>query len=68
MHVTLAQADGFLDLEVRDDGIGFDPANSAKEGHLGLRLVQETVADVGGRLTLTSSPGNGAHVECSLPL
>ncbi|MEI6362766.1 MAG: sensor histidine kinase [Actinomycetes bacterium] len=68
VHVTLAQADGFLNLEVRDDGVGFDPANSAKEGHLGLRLVQETVADVGGRLTLTSSPGNGAHVECSLPL
>jgi signal transduction histidine kinase len=68
VKVILGQADGFLNLEVIDDGVGFDPDNATKEGHLGLRLVQETVADVGGRLTITSSPGNGARVEGALPL
>jgi signal transduction histidine kinase len=66
--VKLHQADGFLHLEVADDGVGFDPDHATKEGHLGLRLVQETVADVGGTLTLTSAPGRGTKVDGALPL
>jgi signal transduction histidine kinase len=68
VDVVLRQAEGFLHLEVRDDGVGFDPDNATKEGHLGLRLVQETVADVGGRLDIRSSPGNGTVVDGALPL
>jgi signal transduction histidine kinase len=68
LFVSLGQAGGFIHLEVRDDGVGFDPNNATKEGHLGLRLVQETVVDAGGQLRIDSAPGQGTRVDGSLPL
>jgi len=57
-----------LHLAVRDDGVGFDPESTVEAGHYGLRLVQETVADAGGRLTVDSAPGHGTSVQGYLPL
>ncbi len=68
VHVEVGQADGFLHLVVRDDGVGFDPESTVEAGHYGLRLVQETVADAGGRLTVDSAPGHGTSVQGYLPL
>jgi signal transduction histidine kinase len=69
-HVTvrLSQSGGDIRFEVHDDGIGFRGAAEPPEGHLGLRLIQETVADSGGRLDVASSPGEGTHVIGTLPL
>lgn len=59
-------------VEVSDDGRGMDPslagapgegASAAHEGHLGLRLLQDTVRDVGGEMTLESEPGVGTTVS-----
>jgi signal transduction histidine kinase len=66
--VRLSQASGFMRFEVHDDGVGFDADNAEREGHLGLRLVQETIADSGGRLNITSQPGAGSHIVGTLPL
>jgi signal transduction histidine kinase len=40
-------------LEIRDDGIGFDPAGPFP-GHLGLRSMRERVERLGGELRLES--------------
>ncbi|HEX8861766.1 MAG TPA: MASE1 domain-containing protein [Actinomycetes bacterium] len=45
-------------MELSDDGCGFDPAAVGGE-HFGLRSMQGRVADLGGRLEVTSSPGHG---------
>jgi signal transduction histidine kinase len=42
-------------LEVRDDGIGFDP-DADYAGHLGLRSMRERAAKAGGVLEVTSRP------------
>jgi signal transduction histidine kinase len=62
-----AVADGVV-LEVADDGRGFDtnPA-SAPPGGVGLRLMRERVAELGGELTVDSRPGNGTTVRALLP-
>ena len=44
-------------LEVRDDGIGFDPA-AVKHG-LGLRSIRDRLAAVGGELAIVASLGTG---------
>lgn len=69
-HVTvrLTEQDGMLQFEVHDDGVGYDATQAVAEGHLGLRLVQETVADSGGHLEVSSAPGQGTHVLGTLPL
>ncbi len=48
-------------VEVRDDGVGFDPATLARpaEGHIGVPLLAEAVTHVGGRLSVRSAGGAG---------
>lgn len=69
-HVVIGmrQVRQTLYLEMLDDGLGFDQAQGEPEGHFGLRLVRETVADAGGRLTVESRPGQGTTVRAELPV
>lgn len=67
VSVRLAQEANTVVLTVADDGRGFD-ADMQREGHLGLRLVEDLVRSVGGQLAITSSPGATAvtvEVEAS---
>ncbi|NTW10763.1 MAG: hypothetical protein HGA26_05325, partial [Chlorobiaceae bacterium] len=61
-HVTLAmhQVAGMLSLKIQDDGVGFDPT-SESHGN-GLKNLRRRAEMLGGELTLTSEPGNGAIV------
>jgi signal transduction histidine kinase len=54
-------------LEVRDNGVGFDPAGFFP-GHLGLRSMQERVSHLGGSLQIESAPGQGTHMLAQVPL
>ena len=56
VNVRLAREGSTVVLAVVDDGRGFDP-QVRREGHLGLRLVEDLVESVGGRLTISSEPG-----------
>ena len=50
-------------LILEDDGIGFDPADSAADRHgFGLVGMQERAALVGASLEIESTPGNGATI------
>jgi signal transduction histidine kinase len=53
-------------LQVRDDGIGFDPRNATDAGGVGLRSFEERAAKVGGRVTVESSPGQGTTVTVEI--
>ena len=57
-------------VEVADDGVGFPSSGTDRrsEGHLGLRLVLDRVADLGGRVDLGRRPGGGAVVTAVLPV
>ena len=54
-------------LEVRDDGVGFDPLGSFP-GHLGLHSMQERASNLGGRLQIESTPGQGTRLLTQVPL
>ena len=53
-------------LSVSDDGAGFDPARAAERHGMGLDLIRERVADLGGELQLESAPGEGTTVRITL--
>jgi PAS domain S-box-containing protein len=59
------EAKGIL-LEVRDDGIGFDPSGSFP-GHLGLESMRERAERLGGTLKVESRPGNGTRIRVRVP-
>ena len=55
---------------VRDDGIGFDAAKIQSPGGHGLGLIgiKERLAALGGSLTVSSLPGQGAKLAFVIPL
>jgi signal transduction histidine kinase len=55
-----------LRLQVRDDGVGFDP-RAAFPGHLGHTSMRERLGALGGHLQLSSSPGAGTTVAIDVP-
>jgi signal transduction histidine kinase len=67
VSITLASRDGSIDLDVRDDGRGFD-ATAAFPGHLGLRTMRERAVRLGGTLAIDSAPGSGTHLHLQVPV
>lgn len=73
-HVTLnlCQFDGQIRVEIRDDGVGFEPSaiNDPSDGSRGLGLMgmRERVDQFGGELRVHSSPGQGTQITIDLPL
>lgn len=51
---------------VSDDGRGFDPANAATQGHVGLQVMHAAVRAGGGGLEIDAAPGEGTQVRVTL--
>ncbi|MDR6792743.1 signal transduction histidine kinase [Pseudarthrobacter oxydans] len=69
--VTLGFLPEGVTLDVYDDGTGFDPAAAAPPsdaGGYGLRAMRQRVEQLGGTLSVESSPGEGTIVAAQLPL
>ena len=54
-------------LEITDDGVGFDQAQPAHRGGLGILGLKERAAEIGADLTITSQPGAGTCVRVEVP-
>lgn len=67
--VRVEHSNGELLVQVQDDGTGFDPSGPAPEGHLGLRVLRDSVTDVGGVLELRSREDRGGtRLQARLPV
>lgn len=61
--VSVTRNNGWLELQVADDGDGFEAGSApAGEGHMGIGLMRRRAEDAGGTLELDSSPGRGTSV------
>ena len=73
IRLTFACGARRMRLAVSDDGRGFDvdPTFRAHAGHWGLLGMRERATQIGGRLSVRSSPGHGTRIElvapCSAP-
>jgi signal transduction histidine kinase len=66
VRVSLIEADGWLQLSIRDDGQGFNP-EAVGAGHHGLLGMRYRIESLGGTLQLLSAPGRGTLVLARLP-
>jgi signal transduction histidine kinase len=72
-HATRANVDarrsnGSVEIEIADDGRGFDPqALPADRPGMGLSGIAERARILGGRHTIQSSPGRGTRIVVWLP-
>lgn len=56
-----------LEIEISDDGIGFDPTTVPSTGHYGLIGLHERARLIGGQFTVKSSPAMGTILRLSVP-
>jgi signal transduction histidine kinase len=57
-----------VELRVRDHGRGFDPAVAPAASSFGLTSMRERAQQIGGRVTISSHPGQGTEVILQAPL
>jgi signal transduction histidine kinase len=67
--VRVWRSDGWLHVEVEDEGIGFDLEEAiSREEKLGLSGMHERALLLGGDLTVITAPGEGCRVMARLPI
>jgi signal transduction histidine kinase len=64
--VRFVNQPGQLVVEIEDDGKGFEPARVAQES-MGLRIMRERAAGIGGRIELHSQANQGTYLRFLLP-
>lgn len=64
--IRLGRRDGQVVLEVEDDGAGL-PQDFEGTGGLGLRIMRDRAAMLGGEVRLEPREGGGTRLHCALP-
>ncbi len=64
--ISLQPKDGWVEVTVRDDGVGFDASVQPRSAY-GLVGMRYRVEAEGGKFSLTSAPGQGTQIRVSLP-
>ena len=68
-NIELAQADGFLEIKIEDNGVGFEGTMEEMQSNgIGLRNVVTRVRSLNGIITLDSTDRKGTTVKISVPL
>ncbi len=72
LDMTMDLKDGAIYIDIKDDGLGFDPSFRMTEHDtargLGLMGMEERTAFLGGMLEVCSAPGEGTRVVLKVPI
>ncbi|MGH7828124.1 MAG: sensor histidine kinase [Candidatus Binatia bacterium] len=68
LDIKLEQTSAGLEGYIRDDGVGFDSAQTVNRDGLGLSGMKERIKRLGGELSVESSPGKGTRISFVVPL
>ena len=66
IHIKAVQEQRTLNFTITDDGCGFDTLQLYKGN--GLRNIKKRIEELGGTLSVTSTPGNGCCFAYEIPL
>jgi signal transduction histidine kinase len=69
-RVTLRRREGWLEITVEDDGVGFDIASDRARARRGLGLIamRERAAQLGGSMLVQTAPSKGTRLVVDLPV
>jgi signal transduction histidine kinase len=68
LSLSLSQDENGWRAQLRDNGIGFDPATVEGSSHYGLKGMKERIHKLGGEFNLKSAPGKGTLIEIFIPV
>jgi signal transduction histidine kinase len=66
VEISVRDYENHVEVDIRDDGKGFDVANVRPSTH-GLAGMKHRVEAAGGRLSVISTPGSGTRISAMLP-
>jgi len=66
VEIAVREYSSHVEVEIRDDGKGFDVRTTKPSTH-GLAGMRHRVEAAGGRLTVSSRPGQGTRILATLP-
>ena len=67
IELTLEETTGRIELNMTDDGKGFNPEKVRKKG-LGLSNIRSRADLFGGKVTIQSTPGHGCKLKVQVPV
>jgi signal transduction histidine kinase len=67
ISVRVVDSDNMVHIVVEDNGPGFDPEAEIAADHVGMRLMHERAALVGGSIEFHPVTGGGTRLEAKLP-
>ncbi len=72
VFLNIAKKDGVVVLSIEDDGVGFDYDEIMNDQDsselLGILIMRERAAMLGGEVRIESRPGKGTHVIAEIPI
>jgi signal transduction histidine kinase len=66
VSLCLRRGETWVELEITDDGKGFEPGSSGSRGGMGLSGMCQRAEGLGGTLSIHSAPGQGTTVTARL--
>ena len=64
--VSVEDVDGWTKIVLKDNGRGFEPSQ-VSENHLGIHIMQERAASVGGKVSISSRINKGTKLVIEMP-
>lgn len=68
VEISLLRCDDMLRVQVRDDGLGFDPNAKRNKNSFGLVGIHERAISLGGGIEFVSAPNQGTIAVFTMPL
>jgi NarL family two-component system sensor histidine kinase LiaS len=68
VSIRLHFKEAVTEMEISDDGVGFDPARERLSGGFGISGMQERCQKIGGSMQIDSAPGKGTIVSVRIPV
>jgi signal transduction histidine kinase len=68
VRIHLRFGDAETEMEITDDGVGFEPASDRLSGGFGISGMKERAQKIGGTLLIESAPGKGTKVYVRVPV
>jgi len=67
-QISLKENNGNLEINIHDNGKGFNPKTPKKDSGLGLRQIEARINKMEGIFNINSSPEKGTHIYISVPI
>ncbi len=68
VEIFISQHEKFIQLIIKDDGLGFNTNQKRINPAFGLMGIRERTDALKGNFTIHSSPGNGTEINVTIPL